>query len=123
MPDFSFENMPQDYAAIVLIGGYSWNSQEAQQVIPIMEQAIANHKIVGAICNGASFLASCGFLNQIKHTDNGLDQLKLLGKENYTNEVGFVERQAVSDNNIVAANGTGCLEFAKEILMLLKADT
>ena len=122
-PDYSFNTMPDDYAALLLIGGNKWDSEEAEPVEAIVKNAIEKKRIVGAICNGASFLASKGFLNKVKHTGNGLDQLKLWGKENYTNESGYVERQAVSNNNIVTANGSGCLEFTKELLALLHADT
>ena len=41
----------------------------------------------------------------------------------YTNEAGYQEKQAVSDKNIVTANGTGHLEFTRELLLLLHADT
>lgn len=122
-PDYSFDTIPNDYAALVLIGGYEWDSPEAKLVKPIVNKALEQNRIVAGICNGASFLASCGCLNNVKHTGNGLDQLKLWGGENYTNEAGFVERQAMSDRNIVTANGTGSLEFARELLLMLKADT
>ena len=36
-------------------------------------------KAVAAICNGASFLAKHGFLNTVKHTGNGPEQLRLWG--------------------------------------------
>lgn len=123
LPHYSFENMPQDYAAIVLIGGNQWRSPEAEQVAPLVQRALDNGKIVGAICNGASFLCSHGFLNNIKHTGNGLDQLKQWGGKNYTNETGYVNAQAVSDGNIVTANGVGHLEFTREMLSLLKANS
>lgn len=35
----------------------------------------------------------------------------------------FLNEQAVRDENIVTANGTGQLEFCKEILYALEADT
>ena len=73
LPDYSFETMPADYAALVLIGGF-----------------------VGAICNAASWMAKQGLLNNIKHTGNGIDQLKLWGGNNYTNEAGYVNEQAVT---------------------------
>ena len=101
LPDYSFENMPKDYAALVLIGGNRWDSPEAELVVPLVQEALDKGKIVGAICNGASFLCSHGFLNNVKHTGNGLDQLKKWGGEKYTNEAGYVEAQAVSDKNIV----------------------
>ena len=123
LPDYSFENMPQDYAALVLIGGNRWDSPEAELVAPLVQEALDKGKIVGAICNGASFLCSHGFLNNVKHTGNGLDQLKHGGGEKYTNEAKYVAAQAISDKNIVTANGVGHLEFTREMLLLLKANS
>ena len=123
MPDYSFDTMPDDYAALVLIGGFGWVTPIADKVAPIVRQAIENGKIVGAICNAASFMAKHGFLNDVKHTGNGIDQLKLWGGENYTNHTGYVHVQAIGDKNIVTANGSATLEFAKELLLLLENDT
>ena len=123
LPDYSFDMMPDDYAALVLIGGFGWNTPIAEQVVPIVRKAIEKGMIVGAICNAASFMAKHGFLNAVKHTGNGLEQLKIRGGENYTNQDGYIHAQAVSDNNIVTANGSATLEFAKELLLLLKNDT
>lgn len=123
IPDYTFNNMPDDFAALVLIGGYGWMTPIADEVKPIVRRAIEKGKIVGAICNGASFMAKCGFLNNVRHTGNGLEQLKLWGGENYTNQDGYTHSQAVSDKNIVTANGSGALEFAKELLLLLENDT
>lgn len=123
VPDYSFETMPDDYAALVLVGGFGWATPVAGQVTPIVRKAIEKGKIVGAICNGASFMAKCGLLNDVRHTGNGLEQLKLWGGENYTNQGGYIHSQAVSDRNIVTANGSATLEFAKELLLLLENDT
>ena len=124
LPDYSFDTMPDDYAALVLIGGFGWlDEQKADKVVPVVRRAIEKGIIVGAICNAASFLAKHGFLNDIKHTGNGLEQLQLWGGDNYTNKTGYMNKQAVSDNRIVTANGTGYLEFAKELLLLLENDT
>lgn len=123
LPDYSFETMPGDYAALVLIGGFGWSTPVADQVVPIVKQAIEKDKIVGAICNGASFMAKHGFLNSVKHTGNGLEQLKLWGGRNYTNPDGYTHTQAIAGNNIVTANGSATLEFAKELLLLLENDT
>ena len=122
-PDYTFGTMPADYTALILIGGFGWQSEEAKKVVPVIKQAISKGIIVGAICNAASFLAQNGFLNNIKHTGNGLDELKRWGGDNYTNESGYQNIQAVSGNGIVTANGTAALEFAVELMRLLKIDT
>lgn len=123
LPDYSFDTMPDDYAALVLIGGFGWSTPVADQVVPIVQQAVDKGRIIGAICNGASFMAKHGFLNNVQHTGNGLEQLRLWGGENYTNADGYVHAQAVSEKNIVTANGSATLEFAKELLLLLENDT
>jgi len=94
-----------------------WDSPEAELVAPLVQEALNNGKIIGTICNGASFLCSHGFLNNVKHTGNGLDQLKHWGGEKYTNEAGYVEAQVASDKNIVTSNGVGHLEFTHVILL------
>lgn len=123
MPDYSFDTMPDDYAALVLIGGFGWLTPAAEAVAALAESAVRRGKIVGAICNGASFMAKCGLLNNVKHTGNGIDQLKLWGGDYYTNPEGYIHRQAVSDGGIVTANGSGALEFTRELLLLLENDT
>lgn len=123
LPDYSFDTIPEDYAALVLIGGFGWSTPVAEKVVPVVKKAIENGKIVAAICNGASFLAKHGFLNEVKHTGNGVEQLKLWGGENYTNSEGYVQAQSVSDKNIVTANGSATLEFARELLLMLENDT
>ena len=123
LPDYSFETIPTDYAALVLIGGLGWMNPEAERVLPIVKDALDKGVVVGAICNAASWMAKQGLLNNIKHTGNGIDQLKLWGGNNYTNEAGYVNEQAVTDGRIVTANGSGYLEFTYELLKLLENDT
>ena len=111
--------MPNDYAALVLIGGFGWLDElEADKVVPIVRRAIKKGIIVGAICNAASFLAKHGFLNEIKHTGNGLEQLQLWGGGNYTNKAGYMNEQVCRTNALLRQMGTGYLEFAKELLLV-----
>lgn len=121
--DYTFDAMPEEWAALVLVGGMQWASPEAEKVAPIVEKTLRSGGVVGAICNAASFMASHGFLNDVKHTGNTVEQLKSWGGDRYTNEAGYVEAQAVSDGRIVTANGSGYLEFTREMLSVLKADT
>ena len=123
LPDYSFNTLPDDYAALVLIGGFGWSTPVAEKVVPIVKKAVEKGKVVGAICNAASWMAKHGLLNAVKHTGNGLEQLKIWGGENYANPDGYIHAQAVTDSNIVTANGSATLEFAKELLLLLENDT
>ena len=75
LPDYTFETIPSDYAALVLVGGYGWRSEAAERVEPLVADAVSKGRIVGAICNAASWMASKGFLNNVCHTGNGVEQL------------------------------------------------
>lgn len=117
LPDYDLQHIPSNYAAVILIGGMSWHSETALQVKPLAESCIESGKVLGAICDACRFLGSIGALNNAKHTANDLNELKQYSV--YRNEQGFIHRQAVSDNNIITANGTATLEFAQEILRAL----
>ena len=121
--DYTAATMPEDYAALILVGGMQWQSEEAQRVVPIVEAALARGVLVGAICNAAAFLAAHGFLNGVRHTGNTVEMLREWGGANYTGADLYEERQAVRGGNIVTANGTGYLEFTRECLLWLHADT
>ena len=123
LPDYTFDSMPKDYAALVLIGGYGWQSEEAEKLVPIVKEAIAQGRLIGAICNAASWMAKHGFLNEVQHTGNGLQMIQQWAGDNYTNAAGYINEQAVRDGNIVTSNGTGQLEFACLMLKALENDT
>lgn len=41
LPDYSFDTMPDDYAALVLVGGFGWlDEEEADKVVPLVRRAI-----------------------------------------------------------------------------------
>ncbi len=58
--DYTFETMPKDYAALVLIGGYGWQTPEDDKILPIVKDAIKKETIIGAICNASSWMAQKG---------------------------------------------------------------
>lgn len=115
--------LPDTCAGLVLVGGMQWQSEAARRIAPLVGEALSRGMLVGAICNAASFLAAHGFLNNVRHTGNTVEMLKTWGGANYTGEALYVQRQAVRDGNIVTANGSGYLEFTRECLLALSADT
>ena len=121
LPDYDLNNVPQEYDALILIGGLSWHNEEAYQVKSFVEKTIKEGKLLGAICDACRFLGTIGALNYGKHTANDLAELKTSAGCSYTNEDKFIARQAVRDNNIVTANETATMEFAKEVLLALQA--
>lgn len=123
LPDYGINDIPSDYAGIILIGGMDWFTPEAEAIMPLVKEAVENEKLVAGICNASVFLGMHGFLNQVNHTSNGLDYLKNYAGTNYTGESLYRDEPAVRDKNIVTANGLSTLEFCREILYALEADT
>ncbi len=120
LPDYDIQSAPKDFEALVLVGGMSWRNETALQVKPLVQYALDNNKLLGAICDAAGFLATQGFLNNVNHTANDLNDIKKWAKEAYTGDEKYIAQPAVRGNNIVTANGTATLEFTKEMLLALE---
>lgn len=118
--DYNPENLPDDIAGLVIIGG-KWRTDENNVFIPIIEKAFNKNIPVGAICDATTFLASKGFLNDADHTGNDLEDIKEYSKENYTGSNRFKDEKSVVDKNkkLVTAPGTSPLEFARDYLKLI----
>ncbi|MBK5722299.1 glutamine amidotransferase [Dysgonomonas sp. Marseille-P4677] len=117
LPDY--DTLPVDYAALILIGGLSWKSEKVKWVTKLIADALQKDILIGAICDASLFLAMNGYLNNIKHTSNSLNDLKKYAPD-YTGERNYIEKQVIRDGKIVTANGTAYLEFAKEVLTYLE---
>jgi len=55
LPDYSFDTMPDDYVALVLIGGFGWNTPVAEKVMPIIKSAIEQEKVIDEIAAAKVF--------------------------------------------------------------------
>lgn len=121
LPDYDFQAVPAGYRALVLIGGDSWRAPEALDIRPLVEDCLRQHRLLGGICDAAAFLGAMGCLNGVRHTANDLADLKSWADSAYDGEALFAPRQAVRHGNIVTANGTAALEFAREVLLGLQA--
>ena len=121
LPDYDLQSAPKDFEGLVLVGGMSWRKEEALQVKPLVQTALNNKKVLAGICDASGFLGTLGVLNHVRHTSNDLNDLKQWAKDAYTGEEYYVMQPAVRDGNIVTANGTAPLEFAREVLTALDA--
>lgn len=120
VPDYDLASIPEEYAGLILIGGMAWRSTEAKQIMPLIQKTLEQKRILGGICDAAGFLATAGALNHVSHTGNDQNDIKQWAGEKYTGENRYLMQQAVRDQNIITANGTAALEFAKEVLMALQ---
>ena len=117
MPDYGLDEVPETYEALILVGGTGWRKPDAGKIAPLVLQCVEKGRVLGGICDAASFLGTLGVLNTVKHTCNDLKDMEAWAKDAYTGSALHQKKQAVRDQNIVTANGTATfLEFAREIL-------
>lgn len=120
VPDYDIQSVPNDYEGLILIGGMTWRNPTSQQIKPLVDNTLKNNKILGGICDASAFLGTVGALNNVYHTSNDLNDLKSWAGISYTGEDNYISKQSISDKNIITANGTATLEFAKDVLITLK---
>lgn len=120
IPDYTLENYPKEFAMLILIGSQAWQEKKNDKVKGLVDHAVTHHIPVGAICGATLFLAECGYLDSREHTSNTLEFLNEKVPE-YKGEAYYREKQAVSDQGIITANGTAALEFTKEVSKVLQA--
>lgn len=118
-PDYSINDYPKEFAMLILIGGDAWIEGKNNDIKAIVDYAFDCNIPVAAICGATFFMGQNGYLDNIKHSSNTLEFLKPKNS-NYKGDSNYVEKQAVSDLNVITANGTATLEFAKEIMLCLK---
>lgn len=119
--DYDISSVPDSYEALILVGGMSWRTDAARQVATLAESCLKKDRILGGICDASAFLGTIGLLNDVRHTSNSLEDLKAWAGPAYTGETNYVREQAVRGGNVITANGTAALEFAREILTALEA--
>lgn len=120
IPDYSINDYPKKFELLLLIGGNAWMEGKNNDIKPIVDYAIENNIPVAAICGATLFMAENGYLDNRKHSSNTLEFLKSQAPH-YRGEDNYIEKQAVSDCNVITANGTATLEFTKEIMLYLNA--
>ena len=120
VPDYSINDYPKKFAMLLLIGGDAWMEKKNNNIKPIVDYAFEHNIPIAAICGATFFMGENGYLDNRKHTSNTLEFLKLQSPH-YKGESNYIEEQAVSDYNVITANGTATLEFAKEIMLCLNA--
>lgn len=120
IPDYDLSSVPEEYEAVILIGGMTWRRDETRQIKVLVDDCIKKGKVLGGICDASAFLGTIGVLNNVYHTSNNLNNMKQWAGDAYTGDSKYIARQAVSDQNIVTANGSAPMEFAKEVLLAMQ---
>jgi len=115
MPHIPFAEVNvDDVDLLALPGGVAWEKGENNELNHFTKDVFEKGKLIAAICAATTYLGQLGILDKVKHTSNDLNYLKAIAP-NYAGESYYVNSFAVTDENIITANGIATIEFAREI--------
>jgi putative intracellular protease/amidase len=114
-PTISLDGIdPEDVDLLILPGGTAWEKGENEAITSFAKALFEKGKPLAAICAATVYLGQLGFLNDLQHTSNDLNYLKGLAPD-YRGGEKYQNAMAVTDRNIITANGIAAIEFACEI--------
>jgi len=119
-PDISMEEINlNEVEMLILPGGKAWDKGENDFIDSLVNNLFESKKTIAAICAATAYLGRKGLLNNLKHTSNHILYLKAVAQE-YSGDKNYIDSLAVTDENIITANGIAPIEFSREIFKKLK---
>ncbi len=120
MPDIAIKEIDiNEVEMLILPGGEAWESDENDSIDSLIESLFAKGSTIAAICAATTYLGKKRILDELSHTSNDLNYLKAIATE-YRGEGNYINEPAVTDQNVITANGTAPIEFSREIFKKLK---
>jgi len=121
VPDFKLNDIkPENAVLLILPGAEDWGKPEHEQVLELAKDFLASDIPVAAICGATEAMARIGMLNDVEHTSNGLEFLKMTCP-GYTGEHLYKNQTAVTVGNLITAGSSSSVAFAYHILKKLEA--
>lgn len=114
-PNLSIQQIdPTKVSLLVLPGGSVWENGSMDEIGRLVDELHTINKPIAAICGATLLLARKGYLDNLKHTSNALDYIRNFAV-NYQGAGNYLNEYAVTDKNLITANGIAPVEFAREI--------
>lgn len=116
LPDLELQDVSTKNAALLILpGAEEWSEPEHQPVLNLAAKFLEADIPVAAICGATEALARAGMLNDVEHTSNGLELLKMSCPE-YKGESHYRNKLAVTDGNLITAGSSSSVDFAYHIM-------
>ncbi len=116
VPDCLIDDVVVNETSVLLLpGADTWNNPEHGAIIKKASEFLSVGAIVGAICGATVALANLGLLDSRRHTSNGRGFLEMFSPA-YKGQEFYVDEPSVADSNLITANSTGSLLWAKQII-------
>ena len=98
---------------LVLPGGSVWENGSMDEIGRQVDELHTINKPIASICGATLLLARKGYLDSLKHTSNASDYIRNFAV-NYQGAGNYLNEHAVTDKNLITANGIAPVEFARE---------
>jgi len=105
---------PEDIDLLILPGGTAWEKGEITAIGELTKSLFERGKTIAAICAATTYLGQLGLLDNRKHTSNDLNYLKAIVPQ-YHGDENYLNSPAITDRNVITANGIASIEFAREV--------
>jgi putative intracellular protease/amidase len=116
IPDCLIDDIAVKETSVLLLpGADTWSDPKHSAIIKQASELLSLGAIVGAICGATVALANFGLLDNRRHTSNGRGFLEMFSPA-YNGQDLYVDKPSVADNNLITANPTGALLWAKQII-------
>ncbi len=126
VPDCLIDDIVVSETSVLLLpGADTWNAPKHSAIIEKASEFLSIGATVCAICGATAALANFGLLNNRPHTSNGSGFLEMFSP-GYKGQSFYMDKPSVADDNLITANCTGALLWAKQIiehLDVFQADT
>lgn len=125
MPDYSVDELLNSnidhYKMLILCGGDFWkkNNFTNDNIKKLVDLFKENYLTISAICDATTYLAYNNYLDNVAHTGNSVEYI-ISVCPNYKGKNKYINKQCVSNNEFITANGTATLEFTREIMRNLQ---
>lgn len=125
MPDYSVDEVLNSnidhYKMLILCGGDFWkkNNFTNDNIKKLVDLFKENYLTISAICDATTYLAYNNYLDNVEHTGNSMEYI-ISVCPNYKGKNKYINKQCVSNNEFITANGTATLEFTREIMRNLQ---
>jgi putative intracellular protease/amidase len=115
LPDLSISAAQLDLTNVLILpGGEAWMRGEIEELTSFVRAFPDAGKPVAAICAATLSLARAGLLDDHRHTSNGEGFISKYVPE-YRGQRLYQKVRAVTDGNVITANGLAPFAFAAEI--------
>jgi len=115
LPDLHISEAQLDVTNVLILpGGDGWMQGEIEEVTKFIRAFVEAGKPVAAICAATLSLAHAGLLDNHRHTSNGEGFIAKY-VPTYRGRELYQKVRAVTDANVITANGLAPFSFAAEI--------